>query len=203
MIEKIVPNLYRLEVPLPESPLKWVNSYVVKRADRCLIIDTGFNQEECQNEMNAGLQKLGIDMNKTDIFVTHLHVDHIGLADTIATDNSIVYLNEKETHHPLFYPDELPGYWQKLLDVYVANGFPAEVGWKSLDNHPATKYRMKGDHALTALRNGDKINVGDFHFQCISTPGHSPGHMCLYEAKKEILVAGDHVLSDITPSISY
>jgi glyoxylase-like metal-dependent hydrolase (beta-lactamase superfamily II) len=43
MIEEIVPNLHRMDIPLPRSPLKWLNSYVVRSGDRCLIIDTGFN----------------------------------------------------------------------------------------------------------------------------------------------------------------
>ena len=33
------------------------------------------------------------------------------------------------------------------------------------------------------------------------TPGHTPGHTCLYEPDKKILVAGDHILTDITPNI--
>ena len=203
MIEEVLPNLYRMEIPLVNSPLKWVNSYVVIGGGRCLIIDTGFNREECMNEMRAGLRKLGVDMSKTDIFITHLHVDHIGLADSLATDNCKVYLNEQETRHPLFRPEALPGYWQKLLRVYVANGFPTEDAQKTFESYPANRYGMKGEHAFTALRDGDVLEVGDFHFQCISTPGHSPGHMCLYEPNKKILVAGDHILSTITPNISY
>ena len=192
-----------MEIPLPRSPLKSVNSYVVTGGDRCLIIDTGFNRDECRNEMKAGLKKLDVDMNRADIFVTHLHVDHIGLADSLATDNSRVYLNEKETHHPLFHPEELPGYWQKLLGVYVANGFPAEDARISLESHPVHAYGMKRERAFSAVRDGDLLEVGDFRFRCISTPGHSPGHMCLYESGKKILVAGDHILPDITPNISY
>ena len=47
------------------------------------------------------------------------------------------------------------------------------------------------------------IDIGDFHFRCVATPGHSPGHTSLYEAEKKILVAGDHILFDITPNITY
>ncbi len=84
MIEEIVPNLYRAEIPLPRSPLKWLNSYIVKGGDRFLIIDTGFNRQECLDAMNASLQKLGVDLNKTDFFITHLHADHMGLVGTLA-----------------------------------------------------------------------------------------------------------------------
>lgn len=33
------------------------------------------------------------------------------------------------------------------------------------------------------------------------TPGHTPGHTCLYLKEKGILFAGDHILYDITPNI--
>ena len=36
---------------------------------------------------------------------------------------------------------------------------------------------------------------------CIETPGHTLGHMCLYEPKNKIFISGDHVLGDITPNI--
>ena len=203
MIEEIMSNLYRLKVPLPNSPLRSVNSYIVHGGDRYLIIDTGFNLEECRNEVTAGLQDLSVDMNKTDIFLTHHHVDHVGLADRLATDTSKVYLSEKETHHPQFHPDDLQRHWQKVLEVYVANGFPEEDARISWESHPAHKYGMKRERAFSPVRDMDTIDVGDFRFRCVFTPGHSPGHMCLYEPNKKILVAGDHILSDITPNISY
>jgi glyoxylase-like metal-dependent hydrolase (beta-lactamase superfamily II) len=33
------------------------------------------------------------------------------------------------------------------------------------------------------------------------TPGHSPGHVCLYDAESRVLFAGDHVLPDLSPNI--
>jgi hypothetical protein len=60
MIEEIVTNLYKIEIPLPESPLKSVDSYVIKSQGRNLIIDTGMNREECLNAMMAGLKELAV-----------------------------------------------------------------------------------------------------------------------------------------------
>jgi glyoxylase-like metal-dependent hydrolase (beta-lactamase superfamily II) len=54
---------------------------------------------------------------------------------------------------------------------------------------------------MSVLEDGDQILVGGYSFRCISTPGHSMGHTCLYEPEKKILVAGDHILFDITPNI--
>ena len=202
MIEEILPNLYRAEIPLPNSPLKWLNSYIIKGGDRFLIIDTGFNREECLGTMNASLQKLGVDLNKTDFFITHLHADHIGLLGTLASDNAKVYFNEREAQW-IYAQYAGEDHWQKTLDVYIANGFSAEDARKAMESHPAHKYSVKRKIDFTIVNDGDVIDIGDYHFQCVATPGHSPGHTSLYEAQKKILVAGDHILFDITPNITY
>ncbi len=68
MCKEILPNLFRLKIPLPESPLKYLNSYVIRDADENLIIDTGLNRQECLEAMTAGLRKVGIDLAKIRYF---------------------------------------------------------------------------------------------------------------------------------------
>ena len=70
MVEEILPNLYKIEIPLPGSPLKALNSYLIKSQGRFLVIDTGMNREECMREMVSGLKRLDVDLRKTDFFIT-------------------------------------------------------------------------------------------------------------------------------------
>jgi glyoxylase-like metal-dependent hydrolase (beta-lactamase superfamily II) len=79
MIEEVLPALFRIEIPLPGSPLKSINSYVIRALDRTLIVDTGLNRKECLEAMQAGLRELGVDLKETDFFITHMHADHFGL----------------------------------------------------------------------------------------------------------------------------
>jgi len=55
---------------------------------------------------------------------------------------------------------------------------------------------------LTLLREGDQIQIGSYSLRCVETPGHTRGHMCLYEPQAKIFFSGDHILNDITPNIS-
>ena len=96
MCQEILPELFQLKIPLPESPLKYLNSYVIRDAERSLIIDTGLNRRECLEAMQAGLRQLGIDLKKADFFITHLHADHFGLVGKLATDASDVYFSRPE-----------------------------------------------------------------------------------------------------------
>ena len=196
MCEEILPNLFRLKIPLPDSPLKYLNSYVIKGPDRNLIIDTGLNRRECLEAMQAGLGTLGIDLKASDIFITHLHADHFGLVAKLATDTSQVYFSRPEK--------ELIESWEGFgpMIVYAGqNGFPEDELQAALDKHPGAKFGSEWIPEMKLLEDGDEIRIGDYEFRCVVTPGHTMGHICLYEPDKKILVAGDHILIDITPNI--
>ena len=202
-VEEILRNIYKIEIPLPKSPLKALNSYLIKAGGRFLIIDTGWNRQECRDEMLSNLKRLNVDLGKTDFFITHLHVDHLGLVANLATDSSTVYFNQKEAGMINCDSVEKERRWQKLYAVYLANGFPADELKKAVQSHPAHRYGLKERLDFCTVKEGDMIQIGDYSFRCIETPGHSPGHMCLYEANKKILVSGDHILFDITPNITF
>lgn len=201
MIEELLPNLYRVEIPLPRSPLKALNSYMVKGNGRFLIIDTGMNREECLNPTLSALKKLDVDLNRTDFFITHLHADHSGLVGKLATDTSKVYFNKIEASFISFQPSE--DYWKKYFVFYGANGFPEDEMKRVWEGHPGYRYSSRRKISFTVTKEGDEIEVGNYLFRCIETPGHSPGHTCLYEADKKVLICGDHILFDITPNITH
>ncbi len=198
MFDKLMNRLYRIAVPLPNSPLKELNSYVIKGDRRNLIIDTGFNNPLCLRAMEEGIRDLDIDLSITDFFITHMHADHFGLVTSLATKTSIVYASRIDIGR---YQEEKV--WQQSMLNYVTiNGFPAKELMDVLTNHPGMKYSPKTMPTLTLMDDNDHIEVGDYRFDCIATPGHTQGHICLYEAGKKILVSGDHILFDITPNIA-
>lgn len=196
MCEELMPDLFRLKIPLPESPLKYLNSYIIRAPERNLIIDTGFNRQECLDAMQSGLRTLNIDLDKTDIFVTHLHADHFGLITKLTSDPGHVFFSRPAK--------ELLESWEgfeTMIAFAAKNGFPENELRALLEEHPGAKYGSDWIPGLQVLDDGDRIEVGNYRFQCVSTPGHTIGHTCLYEPVRKILVAGDHILLDITPHI--
>ena len=167
MIEEIAVDLYKIEIPLPKSPLKVLNSYVIKSSERNLVIDTGWNQKECLDAMHKGLKKLGVNIRKTDFFITHLHSDHLGLLPNLISDASLVYFNR---------PDADRFNSGIHLDDFISfarlNGFPEEELRAGLLSHPGFKFRAKAGLVFHILKEGDLIRIGDYAFTCIETPGH-------------------------------
>jgi len=196
MVQEILPNLFKIEIPLRGSPLRALNSYVVKGGERHLIVDTGWNREESRAAMLAGLKEIDVPLEESDFFITHLHVDHIGLASSLVTEGTKVYFNRREAAS---MKAGIP--WRPDTRYAVMSGFPEKDLDAMLRNHPGVKYGLKGPLPFVLLDHGDGLQIGDFEFTCLETPGHTRGHMCLYEAGRRFVLAGDHMLSDITPNI--
>ncbi len=197
MVKEILPNLYRIEVPLPQSPLQAINSYVIKAQGQSLIIDTGQNREECISVLSSGLKELDVDLGRADFFITHMHADHSGLVSNLATDTSTVYFSRADAAVVnAVVPSEADS------DFARSNGFPEDELQRVIKNHPSRKYSSRGRLDFHILKEGDTVSIGDYLFKCMETPGHTKGHMCLHEPDKKLFVSGDHILSDITPNIS-
>lgn len=196
MPEKLFPDLYRIRVPLPESPLKYLNSYVIRSDERSLVVDTGLNRQECLEAMQAGLAALSIDLKRTDFFITHLHADHFGLVGRLVSEGGRVFFNRPDS--------ELIESWEgfgPMIAYAGRNGFPENELRSALESHPGYKHGSQWMPALSIINDGDAFRIGAYCFTCVLTPGHTAGHMCLYEPAHRILIAGDHLLIDITPNI--
>lgn len=196
MVEELFPELFRIEIPLPDSPLKYLNSYVVRTPDRSLIIDTGFNSRVCLDAMMNGLNHLGIALENTDIFITHFHADHFSLIPSLKRPATRIFFNRLET--------ELLENWQgfgAMLASADLHGFPKGLLKQALDEHPGSRFGVEWTPEVTILSEGQTLTYGDYSFTCVETPGHTLGHICLYEKKRKIFISGDHVLMDITPNI--
>ena len=139
MVEKLFPELYKLEIPLPKNPLKALNSYVFKGKERNLIIDTGMNREECKEKMFLGLEELGIDLEKTDFFITHMHADHSGLVSSLTGETSKVYCSETDAGYINIDKD----FWEKARIFTKTGGFPEKELQEAISRHPGFKYREK------------------------------------------------------------
>jgi len=202
MVEQILSDIYRIEIPLPQSPLKALNAYLIKGGERFLMIDTGWNRQECLDSMLSGLEELKVDLNKTDFFITHLHADHMGLIGKLIGKTSRVYLGKVEASVVASIRKRPEERYAQLFNMYLTYGFPEAELRSVMEKHPGLRYGPSTPVAFCTLRDGEKIEAGNYTFRCIETPGHSPGHMCLYEERAKILISGDHILFDITPNIT-
>ena len=198
MADEVYPGILRMELPLPRNPLRSMNSYVIQGEERSLIVDTGMNRVECREVIDRELDSIGLNLDRTDVFITHLHADHLGLAPYITKGRNKVYMGPED-----IADIRETDYWMNMYEFGVMNGFPELDPFEAIKKHPGYKYGPLGPMNLVPVHHDDRIKVGPFNFQVIHTPGHTHGHHCLYEESRKLLLSGDHILGDITPNISH
>ena len=198
MAKHIVDNLWQLEIPLEGSPLKTLNSYLIL-GERSLLIDTGFRWKSCRLAMEKELAEVGVDQSRMDIFGTHLHSDHVGLTAKLIQPGCKILMGEIDGPGVEAYMDD--DAWMDLYAAYVKDGFTWEEMNHIWDEEPPMETAPDVWDQYVYLKDGDVLSYGGHDLRCILTPGHTPGHMCLYEEKNRWLFCGDHVLFHISPNI--
>jgi len=174
------------------------NTYLVRGRDGNLMIDAGFGHPESMAAMRAALGELGIDPARTDFFITHMHLDHFGLVSGLAGDGAKVYLSKPEMDRL-----DLTKHRDDIIAFAGFNGFSEEEVRAAFRKSRGFSSSLRPDLDFRVVREGDVIQVGDMRFRCIETPGHTRGHLCLFEPSLKIFLAGDHILPTISPVLEF
>jgi glyoxylase-like metal-dependent hydrolase (beta-lactamase superfamily II) len=208
-IREIVPGIYQIQLPLADSKMpgpSHVNSYLINGSKGWLLIDPGWHSPLTLRILEQALKEINLTVADIEtVFVTHCHPDHFGMA------GKIKQLSPK-THIMMH------GWEADLIEArYIKFNDPQDRMHVMLASHgvPTELLNLLGMASMPALEfvtvcspdrilyGGEIVQTGIFDLEVIWTPGHSPGHICLYEPQNRFLFSGDHVLPSISPNISY
>jgi glyoxylase-like metal-dependent hydrolase (beta-lactamase superfamily II) len=170
------------------------------------MIDTGWYTAEAFSSLQTGLRDLGLTL--TDIstmVVTHVHPDHFGLAGKIKQVSPRTQLLTHRWESDLIESryvkfSELRDKMSALLEYHGVP--PLDLSALEDASMPALQF-VTVTFPDRVLYGGEIVSTGIYDLEVIWTPGHSPGHICLYEPQNQLLFSGDHILPVITPNISY
>lgn len=198
-IKEVFPGVWTFPIPLPDSPLKWLNCYVIKAYSegRDLLIDTGFRHPLCLEALKKAMARLELVPERTDVFLTHVHPDHTGNAAYLQKAGCRIFMSavdyelELRRRHTDFA-------FRFRLDE---GGIPEETRLL-MERNDSISALMPESFNAELVNDGDVLGRGEFELRCLAMPGHSPGHMCLYSPERKLLFLGDHVLYEISPHIT-
>jgi len=196
---RITDNIYQLNIPLPGSPLREIHTYLIKGKKRNLLVDTAFNTDQCETSLLDQMKALGVSPENTDLFITHMHVDHSGLAARMKREGNRVYASEADAE--LIRRFQQPEHWDWLKKNNVWCGVPAQY---ALDprQHVAYQKRPQQQVDFSIVKEGDVLPYGGYQFKVIDLAGHTPGQVGLWDEQTKILLSGDHILEKISPNIT-
>src|SRR5919201_364165 len=105
---------------------------------------------------------------------------------------------------PLVHPRyvELEHLVAEVRRYLLVNGVPVEEADVLSNSQRALSQVVKPADPAVQLDGAQDVVMGRHSLRVEWTPGHSPGHVCLHEAKAGLLFAGDHILPKLSPNNS-
>ena len=188
--EEVEPGILRLTLPLPTGP-RHVHCYLLEGDDGYLLVDTGLGLMETPwDDILARL-----DRPVTQIFITHMHPDHVGGAEAAAEATSAPVVQGRLDYtqcERVWGSDDWP---EHIADWFLRNGVPVDVAEELIESGHVFADFVRFAWNPTLVEAGDDVDGWRVH----STPGHADGHLVLQRG--DVLIAGDTLLTPITPAI--
>ena len=130
----------------------------------CIIIDPGCYEKNEKEYLSNFIESN--NLNPVKLINTHCHIDHI-LGNKFVSEKWNLELYMHKTDLPLL---------EGARDIAKMYGF---------ENYKGSPYPKH------FLEEGDVLEFGESKLKILFTPGHAPGHICLYNKEDKFIVAGD------------
>ena len=151
--------------------------YLLIGSKTAILIDTGLGIANIRQVVVDTLTTLPVL-----VITTHAHWDHIGghklFNDIAVHKEDVEWISNK---FPLSHEVVKSNLLKEKCD------FPRDFDIR--------KYRIFQSKPTKILEDGSLIDFGNRKLTVIHTPGHSPGHICLYEEERAYLFSGDLIYS--------
>ena len=185
-------GLRRATLPLPFPP-GHVHVYLLRGGDGWTAVDTGLGLPD------AGAQWRGIsaalDEPLVRLVITHFHPDHVGAgADIVALMGVTVHQGELDYAQcegvwgSVDWPDRVAAWLER-------HGTPSDIARDVLRQGKLARPFIRPADRPELLHEGDTVDA----WRVLDLPGHADGHIGL--ERDGVLVAGDHLLPNISPAV--
>jgi glyoxylase-like metal-dependent hydrolase (beta-lactamase superfamily II) len=195
--------VWRITTPLPFRPPE-VHAYLAALPDGgWMLVDGGLHTDEAWTALEAGVLAAAGGWEGVLVHVvTHMHMDHVGLAARVRERSGAAVwmgrLDAERMAHAAARPDDEADYRASLLRRC---GAPREMVRTVEEMHRGAE-PLAPPVLVDGTLDGDEGGVpGAPGWRFVWTPGHTAGHVSLLRGEDGVLVAGDAVLPRITPTL--
>lgn len=151
-----------------------VHSYLVIGDKYAALIDTGIGISNIRSVVDQ------ITSLPIKVITTHVHWDHIGSHGHFDE----IYVHELEKD---WLENGIPGPPIEIIRRDVRRDITKPLP----GDFRIEEYELFRGKPTAILQDNEMIDLGNRTLTCLHTPGHSPGHLCIYEAERGYLYTGD------------
>ncbi|MFX0069724.1 MAG: MBL fold metallo-hydrolase [Candidatus Hermodarchaeota archaeon] len=201
-------GVYQIKIDVPFD-VKYVCVYIFKMDDSYVMFDAGLDMGNWGKLFFAELEK--VNLSPKDInycFVSHNHLDHIGMVRKLKRKNPNVQIVMNEITHEILKWETDPNNIgeieiaaKELAELSIKYGITEQQGKRLVQWFTMWPKLRKYHKPDMIVHDGEELLIQNNKLKVIWTPGHALGHICLFDEKNRYLFSGDHILSRITPHI--
>lgn len=183
---EIARGIHRIQASLGE---RFVCLYLLVGSEKTLLIDTGL-ADMPQQVLLPYLDHIGLEaLQITYVLNSHIDFDHTGGNQALRQLAPNATLMCHELDRPMI--DDVERMIAGRYSVYRAD--------HGIDESDESKafIRANSGHVPVdlGLRGGETLHLGDgWHVEILHTPGHSRGHISVYDARSRVMLIMDAVL---------
>jgi glyoxylase-like metal-dependent hydrolase (beta-lactamase superfamily II) len=213
-VTEVAPGLHRLALPLGIHGVATVSAYLLAGDGRDTLVDCGVAAAPSAGgdpgpdgtaALEAALAACGSSFERIErLVVTHAHVDHFGLAGEVVRRSGGELWMHRSTELDLAKyadPDEAVDSRELMLADHGLYGPELTAASRGLCDWMPVMPSI--GRPSTLLDGGERFTAGDRTWEVVHTPGHSPGHVCLWSAADRLLCSGDHLLQLVSPPVTF
>lgn len=203
-VTDIAEGLKWLRMPLPFG-LDHINIYLLRDGDGWLAIDTGMKGEAGRAVWRQVMAEHLDGLPLTGVLVTHMHPDHIGLAGWLVAEYQCRFFMSAGEYFVARTFEQQRG---EARDEWRDDHYTRTVGLP--DAVVAELRQQSGGYAdfieplpprFIRLQERDQLNINGELWRVIIGRGHSQEHLCLFNANRNLLIAGDQALPQVRANV--
>lgn len=196
-------------LPLPFEGLDRVNAYLLADDNALTLVDCGIylptdDRDHGWDDVAEALAACDARVSAVKrLVVTHPHIDHYGMAGRVIEETRCDLLMHPNSRFELEHyrdPEGTIGKVKEMLASHVSEEDDLDELTAFEDWRPFVHSVVDPTVPVAA---GDAFEAGGRTWEVVYTPGHSPGHICLFARDESLLISGDHLLPSITPHIDF
>lgn len=201
-LEKVRDGIWTVGIAMPGGHIPCtLASLVTDDAGGLHVIDPGSGSAENLTALTAAIEATGHRLAQLrSIIVTHLHHDHLGLAERLrAATHARVVLHRQEQQaldRLAIASPTIESETARLLDFGVPVDRRPEI--LKLVGNSATPVSLRAE---VRVDNGQLLEISGRRMRVIHTPGHTPGHLTVVDEDAGVAFTGDHVSPVLHPGL--
>ena len=212
-VGEVADGVVRMALPLGIHGVPTVSAYLLRGDGADTLVDCGIAAgvdggdpgPDGTAAIAAALGVAGSSLDRLErLVVTHAHIDHFGLAgEVVRRSGGELWMHRRTDLDLAKYAEPDEAIDRRMLMLADHGLYGPELTESSEGLRDWLPVMPSVGTPSRLLDGGELLAAGGRTWEIVHTPGHSPGHVCLWNAAERLLCSGDHLLQVVSPPVTF